>query len=338
MPEIFSSDHLVQGPAERIELPDGYVRGLRVAVHQGEGTFGDNLKDMVALSYGTSEGGELDLNQFEAAVKAGEYLKERAGQPFVIVDLMYREEGLVRIDGVAGVLAEVPDAVGTKTSDRKGEVIAYGIDHFNAGIAVEGKASGIEWEKWGADAPLRLRSCVVIAEGVLPFNFPTMFTELGTLRTGQREHDDIRTEQHIIAGDDILPWIAETFKEGDRYDVFLGLLNALRDTGTGAERYLAEPEYLKHLARDRRTLMLAQSALEKADKAMREEKDGAIIRATFNLRALVIKTQAGSLALRHGLKMLDELPGVRSGDIDNRLRRVDIDLTHDYHPGSLTLK
>jgi hypothetical protein len=334
MPEIFSSDYLVQGPAERIESSDE-VGGLRGKMYRREVSFGNPLKDAIALSYGTTDDGELDLRQFESISSLGEYLQDRHGQPFLIADTLWLEGRHVRTDIAAGVLADLPQPVGVRISDRVGFKTSYGIDDADAGIAVEGKAYGIELEKFH-NTPLRLRRAVVMNEGVMPFNLPGMFIRVGKPHEGgQVDPATIKSKQVVVAGEDILPWIQNEFEKNEQYDVFLGLLNALRNTGT--EQYLAAADFLRQLAHDRQVLSLAQAALLKAQKAVREERGGFGIRSTFNIEALRIRQMAGTLLKRHRLEMLEELPSFSPTFLDGRLNRVNSDLNQDYHPGSLDI-
>lgn len=284
----------------------------------GRSSFGHDLYDAVAINNGLDKEGRLDMGMVAAAEQAKDYLEGRQGQPVVAVETISRDGRILRIDGLVGVLADSDKLIGTFEVDK----------NKKAGINLSSGPYEISFE---FSNHARLERAIKCEEKtILPLSFYPFF-RLGKPGYFRKSQEHTYT-QDLVAGDDILPWIAQIVGENSAgYELFCGITSAI-ESGEAKEYLLKEP-YTSMLREE-------QLALKSIGEILSETKikidvysqviEG--LKADANLQLFAIKEGLGELALRLPLTqeshrtsvvaMINDIPG-----IEQRLIAVSTALT-----------
>lgn len=205
------------------QFPDGFEDNPAFAFRLGRVSFDNELNNAVAMGHGINADGELDMQMLTAVEQATEYLSNKQGQAFILFDVARNPENgqVVSIQGPVGVVGSSVDPVG----------IHQGESSMSAGIAVvDGYTDLRGGYREGAYRSMRLTS---MGHNIVPF------TELYR-KVGHPGYEDNRVElefsQHLVAGEDIAPWIEETFSHIDGYYLYMDIARSVvRHGGEFAE-------------------------------------------------------------------------------------------------------
>lgn len=219
----------------------------------GHASFGDELKDAVALSQGIDDEGHLDMAMYEAAEATQDYLQGRQGQPVVLANHVVSEGKTVRVDAMVGVLGQDDKLIGLLPRGR----------NANAGIALQGQCYVLSAYSMGEG--LRLERCMPFERdweegGYLPLTGP-----YGSIGKPERTnaHSDYHYAQELVAGEDISAWLEEWFPDtADQYEMVLGLLMGLRTAE--AQAYVLHEPYTDMLQTEQQTLQRISRELSHA--------------------------------------------------------------------------
>ena len=214
---------------DRANLPEGFrgeEEGMLAAFKFNRVAFEDDLQTCVAMSYGISESGELDMSMLVAVEQAAEYLERHQGQPVVIANMHTDnspEGKLTSVNGHIATLADGPNLVGlherADTSQK------------HPGIAV--KDSYSSFDSYTANGELNTQYLRPNSSPVIPLSSPEL--TLGRPGDSKFSHDEQEVRQEVVAGEDIVPWIIKTFGSDENgYHVYMNIVKSVT-SGEGVE-------------------------------------------------------------------------------------------------------
>jgi hypothetical protein len=200
-------------------VPDGIgsdKESLCSAFCFGRIRFENDLYTAVAMSEGIDDGGILDMAMVEGVEKTADYLRDRQGQPVVIVDTIVTNEGSKLFNGYIATLAVVPEIVGLHKNSQD--------ERMRPGIAINGACTSFQQyvtvnNQIGTHQLTYISSNnIALASNELVIGKPDI-NGLGS---------DGLARQEVIAGEDIVPWIVDHIGRGENgYDFYFNIVNAL---------------------------------------------------------------------------------------------------------------
>ncbi|MDB5175383.1 MAG: hypothetical protein JWM81_241 [Candidatus Saccharibacteria bacterium] len=287
-------------------LPPG--EPFKNAFRRGDLSFNDELLDMVAMIDGLDEDNCLNMPVLTAVEAVLDYVEGRQGEPFVMAETFYIGDAFGRLDTVVGILGQEQKIAGVFQGPA-GRRARY------SGLKVSGEPR--EVAAYATDQGLRLDNVSLpvpeVVSGVLPFVTP--YFKLGRPSVLAADPRNSRSKQEIVAGDDILPWIKESFtSEVDQYTIVCGIARALQSKR--ASQYILRPPYSDKLALERSTLETIAETLSAARDQITQHEEAIVNVREDATRSLAgIKETLGALAYR--------LPYTRGGDVASVVAPVD---------------
>jgi hypothetical protein len=217
---------------------------------EGRASLDDDLLDAVAMSGGIEHTtGWLNLDMLSAAQSVHDYSAGKQGQPVALMETWSLQDRPTRTHGYVGVLDDSEKLVGAYDAGPvKGQRVG--------GIKTQGAVHDMSISL--AQGGPRVDICQSVPRAtVIPFADLSTDLTLGVLRTSV----PYTKRQDVLAGEDIIPWIQETFQDRiEQYVVFFGIASALK--GSHASHYIMKPPYVGMLQAEQNTMREMSASLQ----------------------------------------------------------------------------
>lgn len=268
-------------------LGDGQ-KDVRRAFEWGQASFENPLHTAVASSGGIDKEGRLDMEFAGNVAILAEALRDKQGQPVLIIDYTTEGTSFRHLRGYIAVLGQCENIFEAPENENKAQ----------SGIPVEGiyysfnalfQPHGIQIHQLRPDSNEK-------PTGVIPL-WSHEFT-IGKPISHEHDAEGARNGQEVIVGEDITGWLHETFEHNDAYELYVSIVTSLarnRDDLACLDALLVEPyidaatEELEALRELARTLATYQTKMINIER-MRE---GALGEANIALMGLNERRPAG---------------------------------------------